>query len=123
MLLLQLLALFGYSVDMFTKDGVCAPVMPGSSLHSSNTGSVFEAPWWAPSSLKAQAFQQVCSDNLSPTRLEWLRDGRENKVVLTHGSKVLFTKRSVIKAEVFGSHLRLWSKKGVPENHESLWSV
>jgi hypothetical protein len=108
---------------MFTMDGVCAPLMPGWALNSANTGSSFEAPWWAPPSLKAQAFEQVCSKDNSPTTLDWLPDGRDNKVVVTYGGKVRLNKRGVVKTEVFGDRLRAWNKKGVAEEIYSLWSV
>jgi hypothetical protein len=117
------IAFAGYKVDMFTMDAVCAPVMPGRTLSSANTASSFIAPWWAPDPYKAQAFEHLCSEDLSPTSLEWLPDGRENKVVLTYGEKVAFTKRNVVKAEIYGNRLRSWNKKGLAEDHESLWSV
>jgi hypothetical protein len=102
---------------------ISAPVMPGRTLRSRDSGSTFHAPWWAPEEHKVEAFRQVCSANMEPTRLEWTSDGKDNKAVLSSGSNVLFTKKGLVKADVEGSLLRVWNRKGVSEEYGSLWSV
>jgi hypothetical protein len=62
-------------------DGFCAPALPGTtwtvntSLITSHSGNsrhtmAYEAPWWAPSSMKVWAFQLVCKSLRARTRLE-----------------------------------------------------
>jgi hypothetical protein len=100
-----------------------APVMPGRTLRSRDSGSTFHAPWWAPEPYKAEAFIKFCSASMEPTRLEWLPDGKDNKAVLSSGTKAIFSKKGLVKADVEGSLLRVWNRKGVSEEYGSLWSV
>ena len=90
---------------MFSMDAVCSPVMPGRTLRSRDSGSSFQAPWWAPKVYKAEAFQKVCSETMQPTVLEWLPDGKDNKAVILSGDKTVFTKRTIVKtaAATFGA--------------------
>ena len=97
--------------------------MPGRVLRAVDSGSVFEAPWWAPESMKAEAFERMCCEELPPTKFEWLPYGNVNKAVLTYGGKILFVKKDLAKVDFFGDRLRLWNRKGTAEEHMSLWSV
>mmetsp|Transcript_28630 Transcript_28630/g.53824 ORF Transcript_28630/g.53824 Transcript_28630/m.53824 type:complete len:343 (-) Transcript_28630:99-1127(-) len=60
--LLGILYYKGNQVELFTKDGMCSPIIPGRVL-TAQTGSNamrFEAPWWAPVSMKQSAFTKLC---------------------------------------------------------------
>lgn len=113
---------------MFSKSGLCAPVMPGMILSDSNIEQTFLAPWWAPPSFKEEAFAKFCSqdDNLltssgnPPTSLEWTKDGKNNKLVLNVDGKVKL-KRTVSKAKITGGNIRLWKRNGHTEDISSLW--
>ena len=76
---------------MFSMDGMCAPVMPGRTLRSRDSGSSFSSPWWAPKEHKAAAFEKFCSEIKEPTLLEWLPDGKDNKIVLSSDNKITYT--------------------------------
>ena len=119
----QILAFVGHRVDLFSIDGLCSPVMPGRTLRSRDTGSSFSAPWWAPESKKEAAFKAMCFETKAPSVLKWLPDGKDNKIIISRDNKVIFTKRSVAKAEIEGGSLRVWNRKGGIEEHGSLWSV
>jgi len=117
----QIVVFFGFKVDLFTKEALCSPVMPGSILRSTPLAMSFQSPWWAPSKYKEQAFKAVCSSE-APVLLEWEPDGKENKLTVTRGGKKTLIRRTVSKTEVYGDRLRLWTKKGVAEDHGSVWS-
>ena len=97
--------------------------MPGRTLRNVDSGSSFQAPWWAPEAYKAEAFRRICSNSMEPTILEWLPDGKDSKMILSRGGQAVFTKKGTVKAEIKGSILRMWNRKGITEEHESLWSV
>jgi hypothetical protein len=121
--LYQTLVFLGSQVDMFTKSGMCAPIMPGMSLFDSNVGQIFQAPWWAPPSFKEQAFAKVCSSDdilRTPTSLEWAKYGQNNKLILNVDGKVKVN-RIVAKAEIAGNSIRLWKRNGHAEELNFLW--
>lgn len=101
-------------------DVVCSPVRPGATLKRVEVGTSFEAPFWAPESMKKEAFGLVCSDNYAPTLLQWEVDGRDTaKLVVTRGEKV-FRKNGLTKVKIFGNNVRLWNKKGLAEDHDMI---
>jgi hypothetical protein len=104
------LAIAGYKLDIFTKNGVCAPIMPGRVLNNNSKGASFEAPWWAPSPIKEKAFSQFCG-TAQPTKLVWINESSENKVILTKNGKTSLNKKTT-SLEVFADRLRLWNRKG-----------
>lgn len=117
-------AWMGSNVDL--RGGMCSPVMPGSKLTESDADHIFVAPWWSPPSHKEMAFRQFCSGNDSrsdamvPTSIQWSKNGKSQKMVLTVDGKVKL-KRSLAKAEVTGSSMRLWKRNGHAEEQSSLW--
>ncbi len=103
-------------------EGACAPVMPGRTLSRANAGQSFQAPWWVPAPYKERTFQRICGDpSKSHLSLQWLPDGQDQKILLTQGSKVALKRNGLVKAEIYGDHIRTWSKKGLSEDHGSLW--
>jgi hypothetical protein len=64
---------FGNSSELISLNSVCAPVMPGSVLQNYSKSDVFEAPWWAPSTMKTQLFEIFCPDR-PRTRMSWKGD-------------------------------------------------
>lgn len=112
----------GNQIDLFTREAFCSPVFPGTTLKRVDTELSFEAPWWAPDSMKETAFEKFCSQDVSPTTLEWKHNQKDmNKIVIKHGKKV-FKKKGISKGKIFGSDVRLWNKKGLAEDF-SLWSL
>lgn len=107
-------------MDFLTMDVVCSPVRPGTTLNKVHAGSSFEAPFWAPESMKKEAFDFFCSSDYPPTLLQWEADGRDkNKLAVTRGEKV-FRKNGLTKAKIFGNNVRVWNKKGLAEDHDMI---
>lgn len=107
----------GYKLDIFTKNGVCAPIMPGRLLNNNSKDASFEAPWWAPSPIKEKVFSQFCG-TAKPTKLLWINGGSsENKVILTKNGKPSLNKKTT-SLEVFADRLRLWNRKGQAAEYE-----
>lgn len=101
----------GQVSEIFTKSGFCAPVMPGTLLDDNSYGS-FQGPWWAPESFKEQAFAKFCTDGSStPYSVEWTRDGNNNKLTVSSGSKVVL-KRSTAKSLISCDKLQFWKRNG-----------
>ena len=67
----------GNQIDLFTREVFCSPVFPGTTLKRVDTELSFEAPWWAPDSMKETAFEKFCSQDVSPTTLEWKHNQKE----------------------------------------------
>jgi hypothetical protein len=89
--------------------------MPGRVLNNNSKDASFEAPWWAPSPIKEKAFSQFCG-SAHPTKLEWINEASENKVVLTKKGKTSLNKRTK-SLEVFADRIRLWNRKGHAEEY------
>ena len=107
--------------DAFTKSGFCAPVIPGTTFDDNSYG-IFEAPWWAPASMKEKAFDSLCStsDASAPSSIEWSRDGKNNKfTVSANGSVVL--KRSVAKTQVASDKIMFWKRNSAVEEVPFNW--
>jgi len=110
-----------FNAQFFSLDTICSPVMPGRILRRADAEQNFQAPWWAPSSLKEISAEQFCGG--SAVTLQWAPDGIDQKLVLSKDQKVILKKRAVVKAEMYGDGLRTWTRKGLAEDHRLLWSV
>ena len=119
----QVLVFAGKSVNLFTKDSLCSPIMPGLVLDRRDAGSSFKAPWWALPSYKDQAFDLACTSDSEPTVLDWYPDGKDQKLVVRSGEKALFKKGGLTTAEILGDKLRLWNRKGQAEDKGQLWGL
>ena len=123
-ILISLVIAWSVHMDVFTKKGLCSPIVPGTTLTFDSTDGTFQAPWWAPPSYKEQAFASVCNDgndsSAAPTLIEWKRDGNRHKFILTIDGKVKL-KRNVVKAEVMSNTVRLWKRNGHAEEESFLW--
>ncbi|KAG7355067.1 hypothetical protein IV203_004423 [Nitzschia inconspicua] len=124
-LMFAVLVTWGYQVDMFTKSGICSPVMPGTEFNGSTKDATFQSPWWAPESYKQEIFSRLCSgqqdeNNVLPSTLAWIKDGKMNKITLTVGRKEVL-KRKVVKAEVLSTKMRLWKRNDMAEEVEAVW--
>lgn len=107
------------SIDLFTKSGFCAPIMPGTTLDD-NAYGIFEAPWWAPTSLKENTFTSFCATTNIPSSIEWSRDGKNNKLTVSvEGSVAL--KRSVAKTQVTSNKILFWKRNGSVEEVPFNW--
>jgi len=115
--------------DVFTRSGLCAPVIPGT-IFDDNAYGIFEAPWWAPEPMKEKAFDTLCKDINStskkatgipvPSSIEWSRDGKNNKLIVSaNGSVVL--KRSVAKTQVAGNKITFWKRNNAVEEVPFNW--
>lgn len=108
---------------MFSRHALCNPIRPGRVLSELKGTASYQAPWWAPTSSKEQAYRWVCSADQPPPVLDWSStDGKEHKLVVSQGGKPKFNKKSVTKAEVFGSGLKLSYKKGIDEEQMLAWA-
>jgi hypothetical protein len=91
----------------------CAPLPPGSmlsrDLHFSGPRQ-FEAPWWAPSIFKSEAFLTFCSGR-SRTRLDWI-PGKPNN----DGKMAFDVKMTTIVGANAKGGVRALSKTIVDEN-------
>lgn len=104
-------------MEMLTHDILCGPVMPGLVLKKEHAGLSFDAPFWAPDSLKDEAYEVLCSEGLR-TKLFWESDGKDtNRLVIIKGDKT-FRKTGLSKSRVFGNNVRLWNKKGIAEEYD-----
>jgi hypothetical protein len=124
LLLLAVVVTWGYQNDVFTKSGICAPVMPGTELDLDTKDATFLSPWWAPESFKQEAFAKLCADKrvkeAKPSSVAWTKDGKINKFTLTIGGRDVL-KKKVVKAEILSNKIRLWRKNGLAEETEPLW--
>jgi len=130
---------YGHNAGVFTKAGMCAPIMPGSELNSEQEGQqTFIAPWWTPTPYKTLAFHKFCTTAAttvdrsetfsSPTSLQWTAttttatSQSHHKLVLTVDGKTTLTRSALTKIEVItGNTIRLWKRNGNAEEHTSLW--
>lgn len=104
-----------YPLDLLSMNAMCAPAMPGTTFGTEDAS--FEAPWWAPASMKESAFA-ICDDRRR-TSLKW-SNGR--LVVAEVGtSKVLLEKRSYT-AVVQGSVVQFFNKNSKIETLRSPWA-
>ena len=117
--------------DILTRDGFCAPVVPGTIFDDNAYGS-FNAPWWAPEAFKEQAFNTLCvagaSDTESivatriPPSIEWTRDGKNNKLTVSvEGSVVL--KKSIAKTQISSNKIQFWKRNNVVEEVSFNWML
>ncbi len=115
--------------DVFSRSGICAPVMPGTTFDD-NAYGIFEAPWWAPASMKEKAFVSFCKDINStsksgkgvtgPSSVEWSRDGKNNKLTVSaKGSIVL--KKSVAKTQIASNKIVFWKRNNAVEEVPFNW--
>ena len=105
-------------MEMLTHDVLCGPVMPGLVLKKEHAGVSFDAPFWAPESLKAEAYELLCSE-VPPTQLYWESDGKQDthRLTVQRGDKS-FRKTGLTKSKMFGNNVRLWNKKGLAEDYD-----
>ena len=91
--------------------------MPGLVLKKEHAGSSFDAPFWAPESLKVEAYELFCSE-YPLTTVSWEADGKDtNRLVVQQGDKS-FRKTGLTKSRIFGNNVRLWNKKGLAEDYD-----
>jgi hypothetical protein len=124
-LLVTIFTTWGYQNDVFSKSGICAPVMPGTEFSSNMEDATFQSPWWAPKSYKQEAFSKICVDShehvdVQPTTLAWTREGKLNRLILSVGGQIVL-KKKVVKAEVLSNKIRLWQRNRHVEEEVSLW--
>eukprot|EP00529_Nitzschia_sp_RCC80_P022324 CAMPEP_0113465236 /NCGR_PEP_ID=MMETSP0014_2-20120614/13632_1 /TAXON_ID=2857 /ORGANISM="Nitzschia sp." /LENGTH=486 /DNA_ID=CAMNT_0000357381 /DNA_START=117 /DNA_END=1577 /DNA_ORIENTATION=- /assembly_acc=CAM_ASM_000159 len=131
---------YGHKAGVFTKAGLCAPIMPGSELNSEQERQqTFIAPWWTPAGYKTLAYRKLCTTATtvdgseafsSPTSLQWTTttaattttSQSHHKLVLTVDGKTTLTRSALTKIEVItGNTIRLWKRNGNAEEHTSLW--
>lgn len=104
-------------MEMLTHDILCGPVMPGQVLKKEHAGKSFDAPFWAPESLKDEAYELLCSE-VPPTKISWESDGKDtNRLVVQQGDKT-FRKTGLAKSRIFGNNVRVWNKKGLAEDYD-----
>jgi len=116
------------SALLVNTDLACAPLQPGMELSDQDIYS--EAPWWAPNSMKADAFSLVCSSRVRTT-LEWTaaggRGGSAFRLVLKEAGKAdsqpLVDQRNVRKATVSPTTLSYVNRKGINERITAPWTL
>lgn len=105
-------------MDVLTKDVLCGPVMPGLVLKKEDDRVSFDAPFWAPESMKKEAYELFCSEDVPPVTLSWESDGwGAHRLVVRKGDKS-FRKKGLSKSRVFGNNVRIWNKKGLAEDYD-----
>lgn len=113
-----------HQANMFTKSGLCSPVMPGTVLDDTTNDTTLRSPWWVPDSYKQQAFDNFCADDdqatIQPATVEWEKEGRLHKLTVSVGGKVQ-SKRKAIKAEVLSDRVRVWKRNGYAEEEMMSW--
>ena len=98
--------------------------MPGLVLSRVDVPQSFQAPWWVPASYKATVFEKICGDlSHYPITLQWLPDGRDQKLLLNQGQQAILKKDALVMVEVNGDRVRTWNRKGLAEDHHFLWSL
>jgi len=117
--------------DLFTKSGICGPIMPGTILDDNAYGT-FQAPWWAPASLKEKAFTSLCTNDETeskkwtknsnvPSSIEWIRDGKNNKLIISKKGSVAL-KRSIAKSQIKSNKILFWKRNGNVEEVSLNWA-
>jgi hypothetical protein len=100
----------------YFMDVACSPVMPGSLLLGD--GISFIAPWWAPESLKKEAFV-VCGDR--PRFRLTLTEGRLSAFLVDgNGSRLQWT-RPAINARVGADKIIIFDSKDASAMVEPPW--
>jgi hypothetical protein len=124
-LLVAMFTTWVYQNGIFSKSGICAPVMPGTEFDGKRPDTTFQSPWWAPEFYKQKAFTKFCVDrqedeDVQPTTVSWTTEGKMFRFMLSVGGQVVL-KRKVIKAVVLSNKVRLWQRTGHAEEEVSLW--
>ena len=106
-------------------NNMCAPVFPYRTLGNEPTS--LEAPWWAPSSIKVQAFEITCGSRLR-TRLDWTFIGKNDNVLyqltvvnIANGARPLIKKRRATSLQIRSSYMLLSNQKGTQEEIVAPW--
>lgn len=106
--------------DTFTKNGLCAPVISGTTFDD-NAYGVFEAPWWAPKPLKEKAFSSFCTDtDNDPSSIEWIREAKNNKLIVSVNGGVVL-KKSIAKTQVASDKILLTKRNGAVDEVSINW--
>lgn len=114
---------------LFNTDLACAAVQPGMELFNESISS--EAPWWAPTSVKEEAFSIVCPSRIR-TSLEWTEAGGRGDAIRRlvvkaqdemEGGRILFDKRNLRNATVSPASISYVNKKGVKEKVPAPWTL
>lgn len=115
---------WGYQIDLFTKSGICAPVVPGTEFNEHTNDVTFQSPWWVPQEYKHEVFSKLCvkqeDGDATPSTVTWIKEGKMNKLIVSVGEQEHSLKK-VVKAELLSSKMRLWRRNGLAEEAESLW--
>ena len=106
-------------------NNMCAPVFPYRTLGNKPTS--LEAPWWAPSSVKAQSFEITCGSRLR-TRLDWTFIGKNDNglyqltvVNIANDARPLMKKRGATSLQMHSSYMLLSNQKGTQEEIVAPW--
>jgi hypothetical protein len=106
-------------------NSMCAPVLPYRTL--SNESTSLEAPWWAPSSVKAQAFDITCGSRLR-TRLDWTFIGKNDNglhqltvVYIANDARPLMKRRRATSLQIRSSYMLISNQKGEQEEIAAPW--
>lgn len=103
--------------DVVSMDDVCAPVLPGSKFFATDN-AIFEAPWWAPDTVKEQTFSILCGGRVR-TRLEI--DNGSVEISSTAGES-LWQRRNVGGLTVDSDKMTVRNKWGYVEEVPAPWS-
>lgn len=115
-------AVWGLSVELFSKGALCAPIRPGQTLGMLEIGSSFEAPWWVPSAYKERVYEQVCAAT-PPTRLQWVADGREAMAIVSQGNKKILKQAGLVRLDSSGGNLTSTNRKGLAQDYPNIWTL
>jgi hypothetical protein len=106
-------------------NNMCAPVLPYRTLGNEPTS--LEAPWWAPSSVKAQAFDITCGSRFR-TRLDWTFIGKNDNglyqltvVNIANDARPLMKRRRATSLQIRSSYMLLSNHKGEQEQIAAPW--
>jgi len=100
-------------------DWICGPAFPMRKLGSLSAGAksiTGEAPWFAPSSMKQEAFARVCGPKRTRTIFEWGEQSPQKytlEVVDAATSKRLFSQKKIIQSTFYQDRIEYSSDKNM----------
>ena len=116
---LAIFAINLYHPEVLSADGVCAPVMPGTTLSEAKDFAA-SAPWWSPERMKVPYFQFFCGGRarisvVMESGILYLRQEEHGK------SKTLHRKKAS-KVKINGTTVVLEEKKGTKKILAAPWT-
>mmetsp|Transcript_20626 Transcript_20626/g.30291 ORF Transcript_20626/g.30291 Transcript_20626/m.30291 type:complete len:472 (+) Transcript_20626:446-1861(+) len=112
---------------LFSRNALCAPSFPGTTLDRSTPHCFHESPWWAPPKYKATAYDWMCHQKgdeqhrRQRTGLEWNR----NTLTLTNlmDGKIHKRVKKVSAIKIMSHGVKIWDRDGFFESDGNVVDV